>query len=140
MRGNRGFTLPELLVVLGIVALLVALVAPTLMERLKPARRTAARAQIELFMGALDNFYMDAGRFPRTEEGLEALRARPKGVAKWDGPYLKKEIPVDPWGNPYRYLAPGRSGGYEIVSLGADGQEGGEDENQDVRSWEADRR
>lgn len=133
---ERGFTLIELLIVLVILSLLAALVGPALVERLKPAKRTVAQAQIEEFMAALDNYYVDVGRYPSTEEGLQALREKPASAKKWDGPYLKKEIPMDPWGNPYVYRAPGRNGGYEIVSYGADGKEGGEGENADVNSWE----
>lgn len=131
-----GFTLMELLLVLVIVGLLAAVVGPTLYQRIKPAKQTAAREQIENFGTALDNFVVDTGRYPTTQEGLRALREKPDGSDKWNGPYLKKEIPSDPWGNPYVYRAPGRSGGYEIASLGADGREGGEDENGDINSWE----
>lgn len=131
-----GFTLMELLIVLVIVGLLAALVGPTLYQQIKPAKQSAARAQIENFATALDSFFIDLGRHPTTQEGLAVLRAKPDGGEKWKGPYLKKEIPVDPWGNPYVYLSPGRNGGYEIVSWGADGREGGEDDNADITSWE----
>ena len=134
---RNGFTLMELLLVLVIVGLLAAVVGPTLYQRIKPAKETAVRAQIENFATALDNFMVDMGRFPSTQEGLKALRAKPDGSEKWNGPYLKKDIHNDPWGNSYLYRAPGRSGGYEIVSMGADGREGGEDENADINSWEA---
>lgn len=135
-RRTRGFTLMELLIVLVIVGLLAALVGPTLYQQIKPARQSAARAQIENFATALDSFYIDTGRYPTTQEGLGVLRTRPEGDAVWRGPYLKKEIPTDPWGKPYVYLSPGRNGGYEIVSHGADGREGGEDDNADIASWE----
>lgn len=131
-----GFTLVELLLVLVIVGLLAALVGPTLYQRIKPAKETAARAQIENFATALDNFMIDVGRYPSTQEGLRALRTKPEVAEKWNGPYLKKEIPNDPWGHPYLYREPGRSGGYEIVSWGADGREGGEEDNADINSWE----
>ncbi len=138
LRQPRGFTLMELLLVLVIVGLLAALVGPTLYQRIKPAKETAARMQIENFGVALDSFLVDLGRYPNTQEGLGALRAKPAGVADtWNGPYLKKELPLDPWGHPYAYRAPGRSGGYEIVSYGADGREGGEGENADITSWQA---
>jgi general secretion pathway protein G len=133
---QKGFTLIELLIVLVILSLLAALVGPALVERLKPAKRTAAQSQIEEFMSALDTYYVDVGRYPSTEEGLEALRVKPSAAVKWDGPYLKKDIPDDPWGNPYIYRSPGRNGGYEIISYGADGKEGGEGEGADVNSWE----
>lgn len=135
-RRTRGFTLMELLIVLVIVGLLAALVGPTLYQQIKPARQSAARAQIENFATALDSFYIDTGRYPTTQEGLGVLRTKPEGDAAWRGPYLKKEIPQDPWGKPYVYLSPGRNGGYEIVSHGADGREGGEDDSADIASWE----
>lgn len=136
--GSRwGFTLIELLLVLVIIGLLAALVGPTIYQRIKPAKEAAARAQIENFSTALDGFYVDVGRYPSTQEGLAALRAKPEGSDKWNGPYLKKEVPGDPWGHPFAYRSPGRSGGYEIVSHGADGREGGEGDNADITSWEA---
>ena len=132
-----GFTLMELLLVLVIIGLLAALVGPTLYQRIKPAKESAARAQMENFATALDGFYIDLGRYPTAQEGLKALRAKPEGTERWSGPYLKKEIPADPWGSQYIYQAPGRSGGYEIISYGADGREGGENENADINSWES---
>jgi general secretion pathway protein G len=134
---HRGFTLIELLVVLVIIGLLAALVGPTLYQRINPAKESAARAQIENFSTALDGYLVDVGRYPSTQDGLKALRAKPEGAEKWKGPYLKKEIPLDPWGQAYVYREPGRSGGYEIVSYGADGREGGEGENADIASWQA---
>lgn len=133
---SSGFTLMELLLVLVILGLLAALVGPTLYQRIKPAKQSAARAQVENFMTALDGFFIDVGRYPSTQEGLKALRTKPEGTEKWVGPYLKKDIPADPWGNAYIYRAPGRNGGYEIISFGADGRDGGEGENQDINSWE----
>jgi len=133
---QRGFTLIELLVVLVIIGLLAALVGPSLYQRISPAKESAARAQIENFATALDGFLVDIGRYPSTQEGLNALRVKPEGSDKWKGPYLKKEIPLDPWGQAYVYRAPGRSGGYEIVSYGADGREGGEGDNADIASWQ----
>ena len=134
---QRGFTLMELLVVLVILGLLAALVGPTLYQRIKPAKESAARAQLENFATALDGFLIDVGRYPSTQDGLKALRAKPDGIETWNGPYLKKEVPSDPWGQAYVYRAPGRTGGYEIVSYGADGREGGDGENADITSWEA---
>ena len=134
---SRGFTMMELLIVLVILGLLAALVGPTLFQRINPAKQSVARTQIENFMTALDSYFVDTGAFPTTQEGLAALRAKPSNASKWNGPYLKKDIPNDPWGNPFQYRAPGRNGGYEISSFGADGKEGGEDENADVNSWEA---
>ena len=113
---QMGFTLMELLLVLVIVGLLAAVVGPTLYQRIKPAKATAVRVQMENFATALDNFMVDTGRFPTTQEGLSVLRNKPAAAEKWNGPYLKKELPKDPWGNAYVYRSPGRSGGYEIVS------------------------
>ena len=131
---EAGFTLMELLVVLVIVGLLAAFVGPTLYQRISPAKSTVARSQIESFSTALDTYLIDNGRYPTTEQGLGALRRDP-GLPQWSGPYIKKEIPLDPWGNGYGYKAPGRSGGYEIVSFGADGLEGGSEGAADIQSW-----
>lgn len=133
---GSGFTLIELLIVLVILSLLAALAGPTLVERLKPAKRTVAQAQIEEFSSALENFYIDVSRYPTTDEGLQVLWEKTQNAKGWKGPYLKKNPPSDPWGNPYTYRSPGRYGGYEIVAYGADGKEGGEGENADVDSWE----
>ena len=133
---DKGFTLIELLIVLVIIGLLAALVGPTLYQRLKPAKQSVAKAQIENFMTALDSYFIDVGSYPSTQEGLLALRNKPQSANNWRGPYLKKELPNDPWGKAYTYRAPGRNGGYEILSYGADGKEGGEDDNKDVTSWE----
>ena len=132
-----GFTLMELLLVLMIIGMLAALVGPTLYQRIKPAKQSAARAQLANFSTALDAFYVDCERYPTTQEGLAALRDRPEGAERWNGPYLKKEVPMDPWGHPYIYRAPGRSGGYEIVSFGADGREGGDGDAADINSWDS---
>lgn len=132
----RGFTLMELLVVLVIIGLLAALVGPTLYHRIKPAKRAAAKAQIANFMTALDSYFVDVGSYPTAQQGLQALRTKPEGVSNWQGPYLKKEVPKDPWGHPYIYRSPGRNGGYEIVSYGADGRQGGEGADADINSWD----
>lgn len=126
----------ELLIVLVIIGLLAALVGPILFQRINPAKQSVARAQMENFMTALDNYFIDNGQFPNTQQALSVLRTKPEGSEKWNGPYLKKDIPKDPWGNPYQYRSPGRNGGYEIASYGADGKEGGENENADINSWE----
>lgn len=133
---NRGFTLVELLVVMVIIGLLAALVVPTYMGRERKARSQAARAQIELLGTALDTFRLDVGRYPTSQEGLEALRRQPGGLERWDGPYLKKEVPTDPWGKPYVYRSPGEHGSYDLVSYGADGGPGGDGDNRDITSWE----
>lgn len=136
-RQQRGFTLTELLVVLVIIGLIAALVGPVLYQHINPAKQSVSRAQIENFMTALDAYFLDNGKFPSQQQGLIALRVRQENDSKWNGPYLKKEIPTDPWGNSFVYHSPGRSGGYEIISYGADGKEGGEGDNADINSWEA---
>lgn len=134
---SKGFTLTELLIVLVIIGLLAALVGPVLYQRINPAKQSVARAQIESFMTALDSYFLDVGKFPSQQQGLAALRMRQEGESRWSGPYLKKEIPSDTWGNPFVYRTPGRNGGYEISSYGADGKEGGEHDNADINSWES---
>jgi len=132
---ERGFTLVEILVVIIIIGLLAALVGPKLFGKVSAAKLKATKAQIELFGSALDALRLDVGRYPTTEEGLKALREKPSGMDQWKGPYLPKEIPVDPWGRPYVYKSPGAHGDYDIISYGLDGTEGGEGENQDIVSW-----
>src|SRR4030042_485183 len=134
-RSEKGFTLVEILVVMIIIGLLAALVGPKLFGKVSTAKLKAAKAQIELFGTALDALRLDAGRYPTTEEGLKALREKPSGMEGWKGPYLPKEIPLDPWAKAYLYKSPGEHGDYDLVSYGLDGAEGGEGENQDVVSW-----
>jgi len=135
---RRGITLIEMLVVLTIIALFAALVAPKLLSKSDTARVTAARAQINAFMTALGAYKLDTGTYPTTEMGLQALRVRPQNVPQWQGPYLPQDIPVDPWGRPYIYRYPGEhSDEPEIICLGADGQPGGEGINADIVSWKA---
>jgi len=134
--GRDGFTLVELLVVMIIIGLLAALVGPRFIRQEEKAKIKATKAQIELFGTALDTFRLDVGRYPRAEEGLEALRTKPGGLERWDGPYLKKELPLDPWGKAYVYKSPGDHGPFDIVSYGADGAPGGEGDNRDITSWE----
>jgi general secretion pathway protein G len=132
---KEGFTLIELLVVMIILGLLAALVGPKFFSHVGKAKTKAAKAQIELLGIALDTMRLDIGRYPTTEEGLEALRKNP-GIDEWDGPYLKKETPMDPWKNPYLYTYPSENGlDFDILSYGADGASGGEGENQDVANW-----
>lgn len=132
---QRGFTLIELLIVMIILGLLAALVAPKMFQKVGTSKQKAAKAQISMLGTALDAFRLDVGGYPSSETGLEALRKNP-GLGGWDGPYLSKDVPKDPWGHPYVYRAPGDHGDYDLYSLGADGQEGGEGENADVLGWD----
>ena len=135
-RRQAGFTLIELLVVIIIIGLLAALVGPKLFGRVGKGKQAAAQAQIELFGAALDNFRLDIGRYPTSEEGLRSLLINPGAISNWDGPYLKKqEIPLDPWGHSYVYKAPGEHGDYDMISFGGDCVAGGDGGNQDIVSW-----
>jgi general secretion pathway protein G len=135
--GAFGFTLIELLVVLVILGLLAGLVGPQVMKYLGSAKTDSARLQIEDLAASLDLYRLEVGRYPTTQEGLEALVEAPPGASNWNGPYLKKrQIPKDPWGNEYHYRSPGEHGPFDLYSLGADDSEGGDGENQDVVSWE----
>jgi general secretion pathway protein G len=133
-KNEKGFTLVEIIVVMVMIVLLVSLVAPRLFPKLGKGKQSAAKAQVELLGQALDHFRLDVGRYPTTQEGLSALITNP-GIEKWDGAYLKKGLPVDPWGKPYLYLCPGSHGEYELFSYGRDGTPGGENEDADVVSW-----
>ncbi|MBI4607406.1 MAG: type II secretion system major pseudopilin GspG [Candidatus Rokubacteria bacterium] len=137
LRERRGFTLIELLVVMVILGLLAGLVAPRFLGKVGRSKQQAAQAQLELLGTALDSFRLDAGRYPTTSEGLQVLRTKPSGIEMWDGPYLKREVPLDPWGRPYIYQSPGEHGEYDLISYGADGAQGGEGENADVVSWKS---
>ena len=132
---QKGFTLIELLVVMVILAMLAAIVGPKLFGKVGKGKQSAAKTQIEMLGQALDSYRLDTGRYPTTSEGLQALETNP-GDQGWDGPYLKKALPVDPWKNQYQYQAPGTHGDYDLFSYGADGAPGGEGENKDVNSWE----
>jgi general secretion pathway protein G len=137
-RFGQGFTLVELLVVLAILGLLAGLVGPQVMKFLGSSKTKTAALQIEDLAATLDLYRLEIGRYPNTSEGLSALVKDPGNAPNWNGPYLKKgEVPKDPWGNDYEYRAPGQNGPYDIWSLGADGQEGGDGEDQDLRSWES---
>ena len=135
--GSRetGFTLLELLVVMVIIGLLAAYVGPRYFSQVGKSEIKATRAQIDAFDKALDTYRLDVGRYPDSEQGLDALFTRPENVPKWDGPYLKKKPPEDPWGNKYVYKSPGEHGEYDLYSLGKDGRPGGSDENADITSW-----
>lgn len=133
-RRVRGFTLIELLVVLAILTLLAGLVGPRVLNQLGGAKAKTAGVQIADLDKSLELFKLDVGRYPTTEEGLEALVKRPGAVNGWSGPYLKGGVPSDPWGHPYRYASPGPNGGIEILSLGSDGAPGGDGEAADLRN------
>ncbi len=133
---EAGFTLVEMLVVITIIGLIMALVAPRVLGYLSESKAKAAKIQIESFGSALDLFYLDSGRYPTGSEGLVVLVQRPGNAPAWNGPYLKGGVvPADPWGNAYVYRAPGQHGAYEILSYGSDGQEGGTGTASDITSW-----
>ena len=135
-KSQRGITLIEMLVVVTIIALFAALVAPRMIGKADAARRTTTHAQINSFMTALGSYKLDTGNFPPTEIGLQALRVKPDNVPQWAGPYLPQDIPMDPWAHPYLYKYPGEYGDEpDVISLGADGQPGGEWNNADIVSW-----
>jgi general secretion pathway protein G len=133
---EAGFTLIELMIVLFILGLLAALVAPRLMGRVGKAKQKTAQAQLQLLGTALDLFHLDVGRYPTTEEGLRVLKEKPNNLPGWGGPYMDKAIPNDPWSRPYAYKSPGEHGPYDLSSLGADGAPGGDGENQDITNWQ----
>lgn len=134
---DRGFTLVELLVVIAILGLVMGLVGPQVMKQFGSAKSDTAALQIADLGASLDLFYLDLGRYPTTDEGLDALVVAPRGDPLWSGPYLKKNaVPRDPWGRAYVYRAPGDHGAYDLVSFGADGVAGGAQTNADVTSWE----
>ncbi len=135
-RRQAGITLIEMLVVLVIIGLFAALVAPSMLKHGDTARVTQAKAQIESFSTALGTYKLDTGTFPSTEQGLQALRVRPADAPQWGGPYLPKEVPKDPWGRDYIYRYPGEHGDEpDIISYGQDGQPGGDGLNADIVSW-----
>jgi len=134
-RAHRGFTLLELVMVLVIVGVILAMVGPRVFNSLGRASTERAKVQIEQIGSALELYKLDTGRYPNTQEGLNALVAAPSGVANWNGPYLKDPKQLkDPWTADFIYRSPAEKGGYDLVSLGADGKEGGEGENRDVRN------
>ncbi len=132
---NGGFTLLELLVVMVIIGLLAGYVGPKYFSQIGKSEVKAARAQIDALGKALDQFRLDTGHYPTTEAGLNALVARPSNEPKWDGPYLTKALPADPWGNAYVYKNPGEHGDYDLLSYGKDGQPGGTGDAADVTNW-----
>jgi general secretion pathway protein G len=130
-----GFTLLELLVVMVIIGLLVSFVGPKYFAQIGKSETKTAQAQIEALGKALDQYRVDVGQYPSTDQGLSALNVSPANTSKWQGPYLKKSIPNDPWNVPYIYKSPGEHGDYDLYSLGKDAQLGGTKENEDVVSW-----
>jgi general secretion pathway protein G len=136
---RRAFTLIEVLVVIVVIAVLATFVAPSLFRNVNDARVATAKAQIESFGTALDSYRLDNGRYPTTAQGLLALWQKPvvDPPSGWTEPYLRKPVPDDPWGRPYRYVAPGtvNPGSYDLLTYGADGQPGGDGENADITSW-----
>lgn len=136
-RKQHGFTLLELLVVLGIIAMLAGLVGPAVMKHMGEAKVKSAKVQIEDLSQTMDMYKLDVGSYPTSEQGLNALVESPDGASRWNGPYLKKtKVPLDPWNNEYKYTSPGEHGKFDIVSFGADGKEGGEGDDKDIVSWE----
>jgi general secretion pathway protein G len=134
-RTSRGFTLLELLVVMVIIGLLAGFVAPRFFAQIGKSETKAARAQLDALEKALDQYRLDVGRYPGTEQGLAVLVERPAGLARWSGPYLKKTVPQDPWGHPYLYKSPGEHGEFDLLSYGKDGQPGGTGEAEDITNW-----
>lgn len=137
---RKGFTLIEILVVIVVIAILATMVAPNVFRHVGAARDTTAKSQIEMIGSGLDTYRLDNGMYPTTEQGLAALQVAPSYEpipTNWNGPYLRKEVPNDPWGRPYVYISPGQANpnGYDLMSYGADGQPGGEGENADIVSW-----
>jgi general secretion pathway protein G len=140
MRQRPGFTLIEILVVIAVISVLAALVAPNVFRHVGSAKDAAARSQIEMLGAALDAYRLDNGRYPATAQGLDALWQEPTAEPRptnWRGPYLRKAAPLDPWGNPYVYASPGEFSphGYDLLSLGADGLPGGDGEDADITSF-----
>lgn len=135
LRRAAGFTLLELLVVMVIIGLLAGYVGPKYFAQIGKSEVKAARAQIDALEKALDQYRLDAGHYPNSEQGLAALMRQPAGEARWQGPYLKKEVPADPWGSAYQYRQPGEHGEFDLFSFGKDGKSGGEGENADIGNW-----
>ena len=135
MKKRAGFTLLELLVVMVIIGLLAGYVGPKYFGQIAKSEIKVARAQLDALEKALDQYRLDIGHYPATESGLAALMVRPPNETKWEGPYLKKVVPLDPWGRPYIYTLPGQHGEYDLLSYGKDGQLGGTGEATDILNW-----
>ncbi len=141
MPANAGFTLVEIMVVVIVLGLLAGLVGPRIIGRVSEAKGTTARTQIEMMSTALDSYRLDNGRYPTTQQGLRALRVEPAEEplpVNWRGPYLRREVPLDPWGRPYEYRSPGEANpqSFDLFTLGLDGTPGGDGEDADITSWE----
>jgi general secretion pathway protein G len=135
-RSEAGFTLVEMLVVITIIGLIMALVGPRVLNYLAESKVKTAKIQIQSIASALDLYYLDAGRYPSSAEGLAALVQPTGGNSNWNGPYLKGGlVPLDPWGRPYVYRSPGEHGAYDVVSHGSSGQEGGTGAAAEITSW-----
>ena len=135
LNNDAGITLIELLVVMVIIALFATIVGSRVGRSVDKGKKVAAKSQISEFESMLDQFKLDVGRYPTNEEGLQALRTKPANATNWDGPYSKKDLPMDPWGRSYVYRFPGTHGDFDVLSYGADGQEGGDGDNADITSW-----
>jgi general secretion pathway protein G len=137
IRNNeKGFTLIEIIIVVIILSLIAALVGPRLFKKVEKSKQQITKTQIVMIENSVKMFKLDTGRYPTTEEGLKVLLESTGGISNWDGPYLEKGLPKDPWGKDYVYTYPGKNYTFEIVSLGADGLPGGEGENKDINNWE----
>lgn len=134
--GSRGFTLLELLVVMVIIGLLAGFVGPKYFAQIGKSEVKVARAQLDALGKALDQYRLDVGHYPTTEQGLASLASPPSNEARWDGPYLQKAVPDDPWGNPYVFVMPGEHGEYDLMSYGRDGVPGGEGQAGDIANWQ----
>jgi len=134
LKTDAGITLIELLVVMVIIALFATIVGSRVGRSVDKGKKVTAKSQISEFESMLDQFKLDVGRYPTNEEGLQAIRVKPANVENWDGPYSKKDIPVDPWGHAYVYRFPGTHGDFDLLSYGGDGQEGGDGDNADITS------
>jgi general secretion pathway protein G len=132
---SKGFTLLELLVVVVIIGLLAGFVAPRYFSQVGKSEVQVARAQIDAFEKALDQYRLDTRRYPPSDVGLAALIEKPANEPQWSGPYLRKAVPLDPWGRPYVYRTPGTKGDYEVVSYGRDGRPGGTGEDADIANY-----
>jgi len=133
---KKAFTIIELMVTITIMAILATLVAPKFMNNLESAKVKTTKSQLEMFSTALDSFNLDTGRYPTTSEGLKVLWTKSRDIKGYDGPYMDKPADIDAWGNPYIYKKTSDDHGYNIISYGKDGKEGGDDRNKDLSSWE----